>query len=151
MMFTWIFYVLVLSALIVLFSVMFGHFFGGDNLIPAEADAGMESAARIDANAAAVSDNRFDNISFDVVLRGYRQDQVDAVIENMRQRNYCPGKPYRNERKGLGWMVKFPTSKEQGQVAAMKPRDWQRSDGSSGRKSKDRDAHSQRRRRSPGY
>ena len=31
-------------------------------------------------------DNRFDNISFDVVLRGYRQDQVDAVIENMQQR-----------------------------------------------------------------
>ncbi|WP_315159423.1 DivIVA domain-containing protein [Corynebacterium durum] len=86
MMFTWIFYVLVLSALIALFSVMFGHFFGGDNLIPAEVDAGLESAARIDANAAAVSDNRFDNISFDVVLRGYRQDQVDAVIENMRQR-----------------------------------------------------------------
>ena len=83
MMFTWIFYVLVLSAL---FSVMFGHFFGGDNLIPAEVDAGLESAARIDANAAAVSDNRFDNISFDVVLRGYRQDQVDAVIENMQQR-----------------------------------------------------------------
>ena len=81
MMFTWIFYVLVLSALIAL-----GHFFGGDNLIPAEADAELESAARIDANAAAVSDNRFDNISFDVVLRGYRQDQVDAVIENMQQR-----------------------------------------------------------------
>ena len=86
MMFTWIFYVLVLSALIALFSVMFGYFFGGDNLIPAEADAELESAARIDANAAAVSDNRFDNISFDVVLRGYRQDQVDAVIENMQQR-----------------------------------------------------------------
>ena len=86
MMFTWIFYVLVLSALIALFSVMFGHFFGGDNLIPAEVDAGLESAARIDANAAAVSDNRFDNISFDVVLRGYRQDQVDAVIEYMQQR-----------------------------------------------------------------
>ena len=77
-MLTWIIYICILLALIVLFTVVFGLLFGrGETLPPFEEqipDVGTH-------NEAAVREGRVDDIRFRTVLRGYRMDEVDRVVE----------------------------------------------------------------------
>ena len=88
-MLTWIFYVVVLAFLVLLFSVIFGPLFG-----PGSAK-GARGRDREQANAAALAEGRIDDVAFDVVSRGYRQDQVDALLEELRAQyqNYYPNRP----------------------------------------------------------
>ena len=55
-----------------LFSVLFGR---GEELAP------VEHSDLMAANAQAIAEGRFADLRFELVPRGYRQDQVDAVIE----------------------------------------------------------------------
>ncbi|WP_018295861.1 hypothetical protein [Corynebacterium lubricantis] len=80
-MLSWILLIIVLLALIVVGTWAFGHLFGrGEMLPPME-----ESRDVIAANAEAIRDGRFNDIAIEVVPRGYRQDQVDAIIAQLTQ------------------------------------------------------------------
>ena len=58
-----------------LFSAVFGR---GEALPPME-----DTADVIDANRTAVEEGRFDDIQLEVVHRGYRMDQVDALLAQL--------------------------------------------------------------------
>lgn len=78
-MMTWILLIIILLALIVLGTWAFGSIFGrGEMLPPLE-----ETRDVIAANAQAVREGRIDDVSLEVVPRGYRQDQVDALIAQL--------------------------------------------------------------------
>ncbi|MBI8988385.1 DivIVA domain-containing protein [Corynebacterium meridianum] len=77
-MLTWIIYICILLVLIVVFTVVFGVLFGrGETLPPFEEQV---SDVRLH-NDAAVREGRVDDIRFRTVLRGYRMDEVDRVVE----------------------------------------------------------------------
>ncbi|MFC4156640.1 DivIVA domain-containing protein [Corynebacterium marambiense] len=80
---TWIIYICILLVLIVVFTVAFGLLFGrGESLPPFE-----EQLPDVHAhNEAAVREGRVGDIRFRTVLRGYRMDEVDRVIEAYESR-----------------------------------------------------------------
>lgn len=82
-MLSWILLIVVLAALVVLGIWASGHLFGrGEALPPME-----ETHDVIEANKRAVEQGRLDDIALEVVPRGYRQDQVDALIAQLASRS----------------------------------------------------------------
>lgn len=80
-MLSWILLILVIAAVAVFGIWVSARLFGrGEVLPPLD-----EPADVIAANRAAVAEGRFDDIVLEVVRRGYRQDQVDALVEDLRQ------------------------------------------------------------------
>ncbi|KQB86305.1 DivIVA domain-containing protein [Corynebacterium lowii] len=78
----WILLILVLCALVVVGTWAWGRIFGR-----AEVDAPMEESLRVqEHNAEALARGELDDVRFELVLRGYRPDQVDAVIVELWQR-----------------------------------------------------------------
>lgn len=81
-MLSWLLLIAVLLVLIVLctwaWSATFGWF---DGLGTVDEDVDV-----VRSNRKAVKNDKFDDLEFDVVGRGYRQDQVDDVIESLTQK-----------------------------------------------------------------
>ncbi|AGN18860.1 hypothetical protein C624_06405 [Corynebacterium glutamicum SCgG1] len=72
--------IIVLIALIVIFTWVFAKLFGrGEQTQPLP-----ENNEIVEHNRQAVGEGNVDNIMFDTVIRGYRQDQVDDVIEHLK-------------------------------------------------------------------
>lgn len=72
--------IIVLIALIVIFTWVFAKLFGrGEQTQPL-----LENNEIVEYNRRAVDEGNIDNIMFDTVIRGYRQDQVDDVIEHLK-------------------------------------------------------------------
>ncbi|WCZ32267.1 DivIVA domain-containing protein [Corynebacterium massiliense] len=84
-MLSWIFLILILAAFVVIGTWSFTYFFGGEKVMPARPDLEVDLNAH---NAQAVRQGDFGAVAFDVVPRGYRQDQVDALLHELAaQRN----------------------------------------------------------------
>lgn len=79
-MLTWLIMIVVLAALVVIFTWVFAKLFGrGEATQPLPGNDEI-----IEHNRAAVRAGETNNIMFDTVMRGYRQDQVDDVIEHLK-------------------------------------------------------------------
>lgn len=79
-MLTWIVMIVVLAALVVLFSWLFAKLFGrGGEAMPLP-----DNDEVIEHNRRVVGDGEINDIMFDTVLRGYRQDQVDDVVAHLK-------------------------------------------------------------------
>lgn len=75
-MLSWLLLILIIAAIAVFGLWVSASIFGrGEVLPPMDAPADV-----IEANRIAVAEGRFDDIALEVVPRGYRQDQVDALI-----------------------------------------------------------------------
>ena len=84
-MLSWIFLILILAAFVVIGTWSFTYFFGGEKVMPARPDREVDINAY---NAQAVRQGDFTAVAFDVVPHGYRQDQVDALLDELAaQRN----------------------------------------------------------------
>lgn len=71
--------IIVLAALVVLFTFFFAVAFGrGEETMPLPSNIEI-----VEYNQAKVDRGEIDEVIFDTVLRGYRQDQVDDVIEEL--------------------------------------------------------------------
>ncbi|AKK02819.1 hypothetical protein [Corynebacterium epidermidicanis] len=86
-MLTWLLYIVALIIIVALLTWGFGKVLGRGEIMPELVD--HESLLKL--NEAALGRGDFDALTFDTVLRGYRQDQVDPVIgaliaENQRLR-----------------------------------------------------------------
>ncbi|MDU0478307.1 DivIVA domain-containing protein [Staphylococcus chromogenes] len=88
-MLTWLFYLIALIVIVAVLTVAFGKVLGRGEVMPELA----EHESIVALNEEAVRTHNFSRVTFDTVLRGYRQDQVDAVIiqliaenEELRQR-----------------------------------------------------------------
>ena len=78
-MLTWIVMIVVLAALVVLFTWLFAKMFGrGEKAMPLP-----DNEEIIEHNRRVVGGGDIDDIVFETVLRGYRQDQVDDVIAHL--------------------------------------------------------------------
>lgn len=78
-MLSWLLLILVIAAIAVFGAWVSASVFGrGETLPPMD-----EPHDVIEANRAAVDAGRIDEIALEVVPRGYRQDQVDALIEQL--------------------------------------------------------------------
>lgn len=75
-MLTWLMYIVGLAAVVAVLTVVFGKAFGRGEVMPPIVD--NVSLQQLNSEAVARAD--YDAICFDTVVRGYRQDQVDAVI-----------------------------------------------------------------------
>ena len=71
--------IIVLAALIVLFTWMFAKLFGRG----AEAMPMPDNEEVMEHNRRAVGQGQINDIMFETVMRGYRQDQVDDVIAHL--------------------------------------------------------------------
>ena len=80
-MLSWILLILVIAAVAVFGIWLSASLFGRGEVLPPM----DEPADVIAANRAAVAEGRFEDITLEVVARGYRQDQVDALVEDLRQ------------------------------------------------------------------
>ncbi|GAB3595935.1 hypothetical protein CFAEC_05040 [Corynebacterium faecale] len=79
-MLTWIVMIVVLAALVVLFSWLFAKLFGrGEEAMPLPDNDDV-----IEHNRRVVGNGEINDIMFDTVLRGYRQDQVDDVVAHLK-------------------------------------------------------------------
>lgn len=76
-MLTWLLYLCGLIAAVAVLTLVFGKAFGRGEIMPPLADTRSVQ----ELNAEAVKRGDIDMIRFDTVIRGYRQDQVDAVID----------------------------------------------------------------------
>ncbi|MEH0147988.1 cell division protein DivIVA [Corynebacterium sp. Q4381] len=78
-MFSWLVLILALILFSMLGMLLFSAIFGRGEALPA-----MEDTANVKAaNREAVEEGRFDDIQLEVVHRGYRMDQVDALIAQL--------------------------------------------------------------------
>lgn len=81
-MLTWILLILALIVLTVLFTWIFGSLFGrGEILPPTE-----EPEDLIRRNRECIAAGDFAGLGFDVVPRGYRPEQVEALIADLEKR-----------------------------------------------------------------
>lgn len=80
-MLNWILLILLLLIMIILLTWVFAKVFGRGEAT----DVAVSNEETKEANARAIAEGRLDNIQFDLVPRGYRQDQVDAVIEDLME------------------------------------------------------------------
>ncbi|MBC3186149.1 DivIVA domain-containing protein [Corynebacterium sp. zg-331] len=78
----WMLLIVVLCALTVVSTWAWGRIFGRGEV---EAPVVNTSSVR-EHNRAALSRGELDDVRFDLVIRGYRPDQVDEVIETLWQR-----------------------------------------------------------------
>ncbi|AEG81365.1 putative secreted protein [Corynebacterium ulcerans 809] len=80
-MVSWIVLIVLLVIFVAVLSWLLGMLFGrGEAVEPLAASLGLMSQ-----NADAVRRGDLESVRFDTVLRGYRQDQVDAVIGELEQ------------------------------------------------------------------
>lgn len=78
----WLLLILVLGALTVVGTWAWGRIFGRG-----EVDAPIMTGAEVsEHNRAALDRGDLDDVRFDLVIRGYRPDQVDAAMEALWQR-----------------------------------------------------------------
>lgn len=78
-MLSWLILILVIAAIALFGASVSADIFGrGETLPPMD-----EPQNVIADNRAAVDEGRYDDIALEVVPRGYRQDQVDALIEHL--------------------------------------------------------------------
>ncbi|MCH6196345.1 DivIVA domain-containing protein [Corynebacterium mastitidis] len=78
----WVLLVVVLCALTVVGTWAWGRIFGRG-----EVEAPTEESPRVrEKNREALARGDLDDVRFDLVIRGYRPDQVDAVIEELWRR-----------------------------------------------------------------
>ena len=76
-MLSWIVLIVLMGLFGVVFFAIFASAFGRGEQVPP-----MDNTVNVNAaNLAAIKDNNLDEIKFATVLRGYRQDQVDVVID----------------------------------------------------------------------
>ncbi|AEG83557.1 DivIVA domain-containing protein [Corynebacterium ulcerans] len=80
-MVSWIVLIVLLVIFVAVLSWLLGMLFGrGEAVEPLAASLGLTSQ-----NVDAVRRGDLESVRFDTVLRGYRQDQVDAVIGELEQ------------------------------------------------------------------
>ena len=78
-MLSWIPLILALAVFALMGMWLFSAVFGRGEVLPP-----MEDTADVkDANRTAVEEGRFDDIQLEVVHRGYRMDQVDALLAQL--------------------------------------------------------------------
>ena len=75
---SWILLILSLAALTIVGTVVFGLIFGRGELTP-PADPSVVAAN----NTAAIEHGHPERVRFEIVHRGYKPEQVDAVIEQL--------------------------------------------------------------------
>ena len=76
-MLSWIVLIVLMGLFGVVFFAIFASVFGRGEQVPP-----MDNTVNVNAaHLAAIKDNNLDEIKFATVLRGYRQDQVDVVID----------------------------------------------------------------------
>lgn len=80
-MVTWMLYILALIAIVTVLTLVFGKIMGRGEIMPELVD--HESIVAL--NRAAVQAHDYGRVRFDTVVRGYRQEQVDAVIVQLTQ------------------------------------------------------------------
>ena len=78
-MLSWVILILVIAAIALLGVWASASVFGRGEAVPPM----DEPRDVIAANRAAVDSGRYDDIALEVVPRGYRQDQVDALVEHL--------------------------------------------------------------------
>lgn len=85
-MMSWILLIVVLISLIIIGSWAWGSIVGRGTVMDTPDEAGDVDCE----NLRALEEGRFDDLRFDVVPRGYRQDQVDALIAAVERRLTAP-------------------------------------------------------------
>lgn len=80
-MLSWILLIVVLIAFIVIGTWVWGSIFGRGTVM----DPPDEPQKVLENNRAAAAQGRFDDVQFEVVPRGYRQDQVDDLLAQLEQ------------------------------------------------------------------
>lgn len=78
-MLTWLLYIAGLIATVSVLAVIFGKALGRGEIMPPLVD----NVSLQQLNTEAIAAHAFEDVRFDTVLRGYRQDQVDAVIAQL--------------------------------------------------------------------
>ncbi|WIM68565.1 cell division protein DivIVA [Corynebacterium breve] len=81
-MFSWILLIVIVAAVAVFGTWVFGRMFGRGELLPPM----EETQDVIASNRKAIEENRVEDVRLEVVPRGYRQDQVDALIAQLLDR-----------------------------------------------------------------
>lgn len=81
-MLSWILLIAVLLALVILGTWVWGSIFGRGEVF-SDLD---ERRDLVEDNRKALREDRFDDIRFDVVSYGYRQTQVDALLNELEKR-----------------------------------------------------------------
>ncbi|OFP62857.1 cell division protein DivIVA [Corynebacterium sp. HMSC074C01] len=81
-MLSWILLIVVLIALVIIGTWAWGSLVGRGTVMEAP-DKAVNTNAE---NLRAFEEGRFDDLRFDVVARGYRQDQVDALLAEVERR-----------------------------------------------------------------
>lgn len=85
-MLSWILLILALAVFALMGMWLFSAVFGRGEVLPP-----MEDTADVkDANRTAVEEGRFDDIQLEVVHRGYRMDQVDALLAQLTGTELAP-------------------------------------------------------------
>ena len=74
----WIVVILLLVILVGVFGYIFYSLFGRGEALPP-----VDKHDVIASNAAAIAEGRYGDIRFELVPRGYRQEQVDAAVEEL--------------------------------------------------------------------
>ena len=80
-MLSWIVLIVVLIAFIVIGTWLWGSIFGPGTVM----DPPDEPQKVLENNRAAAAQGRFEDVQFEVVPRGYRQDQVDDRLAQREQ------------------------------------------------------------------
>ena len=94
-MLSWIMLLLVLIALTVIGTWVWGSIFGrGEVMYPLD-----EPQKVRENNRAALREGRLDQVKFEVVPRGYRQDQVDDLLAQLEEQLSSAQKRSKLERK----------------------------------------------------
>ncbi|AQQ14958.1 hypothetical protein CGLAU_04920 [Corynebacterium glaucum] len=88
-MLSWIMLIIALIVFSVLGLWLFSAVFGRGEALPPM----METADVKEANRRAVDEGRIDDIQLEVVHRGYRMDQVDALIAQLTGTGETPAQP----------------------------------------------------------
>lgn len=88
-MMSWILLIVVLIALIIIGTWAWGSFVGRGPVM----DAPDKAVDTDRENLRALEEGRFDDLRFDVVARGYRQDQVDALLAAVERRSGAKAAP----------------------------------------------------------
>ncbi|ERS58128.1 hypothetical protein HMPREF1261_02187 [Corynebacterium sp. KPL1818] len=80
-MLSWIVLIVVLIAFIVIGTWLWGSIFGPGTVM----DPPDEPQKVLENNRVAAAQGRFEDVQFEVVPRGYRQDQVDDLLAQLEQ------------------------------------------------------------------
>lgn len=78
-MVVWLMIIVSLVVVVALLTLIFGKALGRGEVMPPLVD----NLSLQELNREAIAAQRYDSITFDTVVRGYRQDQVDAVIAQL--------------------------------------------------------------------